>query len=612
VLDLKELFEENKRLEAGEFWGHVARLRQVRVATPDPIQPVILFGDYIVDPKAGELRKHGIRIKLQVQPFQVLQALLEHPGQVITREELQKRIWPSDTFVDFDHGLNNAVKKLRAALGEDAENPRYIETLAKRGYRFIGAVENSSATTAPEIARDSIVVLPFLSLSGDPENEFFADGITEEIINALAQIKGLHVVARSSAFSFKGKTVDLRVVGERLNARTVLEGSVRKAENRLRITAQLINAADGYHFWSERYDREMKDIFDVQDEIARSIAERLKVTLKTSGQGPLFKAGTKNLVAYEAFLKGRALLYQRGAGIPRALECFQMAVSLDPEYSLAWANIADAYVMLAFYGFVTPDRVLEKAKENAIQAVALDPTVAEGHNALAAAILLRDWDWTKAESEFVRALELDPRSVLARSRYALWCVLVAGGRFEEGVAQAQKASEFDPLSSYAATILAFAYYVAGEAAKALESARHAVQLEPESVLARVSFAFALYLLGRYTEAVSAIEMGLGMSGRHPMFMAALAVTLADGGKLQEAKQVDTELQARAAREFVSPFLLALSSSAVGDRVGAERFLQTAFQIHDPQLTTFGKYWPGSKHLREACGFDEILGKMGLK
>lgn len=581
------------------------------MATPDPIQALVRFSDYVVDLKAGELRKHGIRIKLQVQPFQVLQALLERPGQAITREELQKRIWPGDTFVDFDHGLNNAVKKLRAALGEEAENPRYIETLAKRGYRFIGALQSGSAATAGEIARDSIVVLPFLSLSGDPENEFFADGITEEIINALAQIKGLRVVARSSAFSFKGKTVDLRVVGERLNARTVLEGSVRRAENRLRITAQLINAADGYHFWSERYDREMKDIFDVQDEIARSIAERLKVTLEISGQGPLVKAGTRDLEAYEAFLKGRALLYQRNAGIPRALECFQMAVSLDPQYSLAWANIADAYVMLAFYGFLPPDRVLEKAKENATRAVTLDPAVAEGHNALAAATLLRDWDWAKAESEFVRALELDPRSGLARSRYALWCVLVAGGRFEEGIAQAQKASEFDPLSSYAATILAFAYFVAGEAAKALETARHAVQLEPESVLARISLAFALYLQGRYAEAVSATEMGLGMSGRHPMFMALLAVTLADCGKLSEAKLVHAELRARSAREYVSPFLLALSSAAIGGLEEATRFVQMAYETHDAQLTTFGKYWPGSKRLRDDCQFDKTLVAMGF-
>jgi TolB-like protein/Flp pilus assembly protein TadD len=449
-------------------------------------------------------------------------------------------------------------------------------------------------------------------MSPDPENGFFADGITGEIINALAQINELHVAARSSSFTFKGKQVDPRIVGERLNARTVLEGSVRKADNRLRITAQLINTADGYHLWSERYDREMKDVFEVQDEIARAIAERLKVTLKGTGQGPLVKAGTRNLEAYEAFLKGRALLYQRGPGLPRALECFQRAVALDPEYSLAWANVADAYVMIAFYGFATPDAVLQKAKETALRAATLDQSVAEAHNALAAASLLKDWDWSTAEKEFVRALELDPRSVLARSRYALWCVLVAGGRFEEGIKQAQEAREFDPLSSYAATILSFAYFVARKPAEALEMAHEAVGLEPESALARVSLVFALYSLGRYAEAVTAIETGLAVSGRHPMFMAVLAVTFAEAEKLPEAKLVHAELLARSAREFVSPFLLALSSGAIGDPDGATHFLQTAYETHDAQLTTFGKYWPGSERLRKHYRFDEILARMGLK
>ena len=580
------------------------------MSAPGLSQPLIHFGDYEVDSNSGELRKHGIRIRLQVQPFQVLRILLERPGQAVTREELQKRIWPADTFVDFDHGLNNAVKKLRAVLGDDAEHPLFIETLSKRGYRFIGTVDCAGATLPA--ARDSIAVLPFLNMSADPDNEFFADGITEEIINALAQVKELHVAARSSSFTFKGKQIDPRIVGERLNARTVLEGSVRKSGTRLRITAQLINAADGYHFWSERYDREMKDVFEVQDEIARAIVERLKVTLKRAGQGSLIKVGTKNLEAYEAFLKGRALLYQRGLGLPRALECFQRAVALDPAYSLAWANVADANVMIAFYGFAHPDVVLEKAKETAIRAMTLDANIAEAHNALAAASLLKDWDWSRAESEFVRAIELDPRSVLARSRYALWCVLVAGGRFDEGVTQAREAREFDPLSSYAATILSFAYYVAGKPAEALKMAHDAVGLEPESALARVSLAFALHSLRRYAEAVAAIETGLSMSGRHPMFIAALTVTLADAGKLEEAKLVHAELRTRSAREFVSPFLLALSAAATGDRTDAIRFLQASYEIRDPQLTTFGKYWPGSERLRERCRFDETLGAMGLK
>src|SRR6266571_7240102 len=223
----------------------------------------LCFGQFEMDEKTGELRKDGTKIRLQEQPLQILQILLERPGELVSREALRKRVWPTDTFVDFDHGINNAIKRLREALGDIAETPRYIETLPRRGYRFVERVESKEAI-------QSIAVLPFLSLSADPENEIFADGMCEEIISSLAQIKNLHVTARTSSFSFKGKHVDLRVIGEQLNVRTVLEGSVRKSGNRLRITAQLVNATDGYHLWSERYDREMKDVFAIQEEIAKS------------------------------------------------------------------------------------------------------------------------------------------------------------------------------------------------------------------------------------------------------------------------------------------------------------------------------------------------------
>src|SRR5205807_2609278 len=220
---------------------------------------LIRFADFEVDLRSGELRRDGSRVRLQLQPFQLLCALLEYAGEVVSREEVQKRIWPADTFVDFNQGLNNAAKKLREALGDDADKPRFIETLAKRGYRFIGVLQETAESlrvavrSAPSAAADSIAVLPFTSMSADSADEFFADGMTEEIINALAQIEQLHVVARTSAFSFKGKHVDLRIIGERLNVRNVLTGSVRKAGNRLRITAQLQKVTDGYQLWSERY-----------------------------------------------------------------------------------------------------------------------------------------------------------------------------------------------------------------------------------------------------------------------------------------------------------------------------------------------------------------------
>src|SRR3954471_23878920 len=282
----------------------------------------VRFGQFEIDEKTRELRKDGTKVRLQEQPLQVLQILLEHPGEVVTREELRKRVWPTDTFVDFDHGINNAVKRLREALSDTADTPRYIETLPRRGYRFLHAL----AAVTSEV---SIAVLPFLSLSADPENEIFADGMCEEIISSLAQLKNLHVTARTSSFAFKGKHVDLRAIGEQLNVRTVLEGSVRKSGNHLRITAQLVNAADGYHLWSETYDREMKDVFAIQEEIAKSIARRLEVTLD-SEQHPLFIAGTDNLEAFKFYMQGRSLFFQRGPRVIRSVERFKQAVTLDP------------------------------------------------------------------------------------------------------------------------------------------------------------------------------------------------------------------------------------------------------------------------------------------
>jgi TolB-like protein len=322
-----------------------------------PVSSTIRFGVFEVDLRSGELRKQGVRVKLQDRPFRTLQILLECAGEVVTREELRRRLWPSDTFVDFDHGLNSAVKKVRAALGDSADNPRFIETLAKRGYRFVAPVKELATRTgvsADPTMGDSIAVLPFASMSADPDDEFFADGMTEEIINALAQIDHLHVVARTSAFSFKGKYIDVRVIGKLLNVRTVLLGSVRRADYRLRITAQLVNVEDGYHLWSQRYDRELKDIFEIQDEIARSIAERLKVTLQGGRQDRLVKAGTKNLEAYSMYVKGRDLLPRRGP-VVAYLDCFERAVSLDPNYAQAWAGVADSYSVLGYSGLAHPE-----------------------------------------------------------------------------------------------------------------------------------------------------------------------------------------------------------------------------------------------------------------
>jgi adenylate cyclase len=579
--------------------------------------PPIRFGAFELEPESGELRKQGLKVRLQEQPFQILQILLEHPGKVVTREELQQRIWPSDTFVDFDHGVYNAIKKLREALGDSADTPRYIETLSRRGYRFIAPVNGTasdprSSARAAVASQDSIAVLPFLNLSADPENEFFADGITEEIINALAQIEQLHVVARSSAFSFKGKHIDLRIIGEQLNVRTILEGSVRRAGNQLRITAQLVNVADGYHLWSERYDREMKDIFDVQDEIARSIATRLRISLEGKREEPLVKAATKNLEAYELYLKGRSLLYQRGSLISRALTCFQRAVVLDSEYALAWAGLADSYTVLGYYGLARPEESMPKGAEAARRSVALDPSLAEAHNALAMSCLLYEWDLAKAEQEFLCAIKLNPRYIQPRCWYALFYLQAAVGRLEEGVAQAEIALKSDPLSGYANAMLGMTYSVAGRYTEAVEICERAVELDAESFLARCSLLWALHFSRRFEDAVAACNSALAISGRHPWAMSSLALIFADWGKLADAESVYTEMLARARREYVQPCELSIAATAAGMQDEAMGHARVAFEIRDPFCRIhFSKYWSDSARLRADPRFHEILLEFGV-
>jgi len=565
----------------------------------------IRFGTFELAADAGELRKQGLKIRLQEQPLRVLHMLLANPGRLVSRDELRKAVWPSNSYVDFDQGLNRAINKLREALNDSAESPRFIETIAKRGYRFIGDSHTPNATG------DSIVVLPFINMSAEPENEYFADGITEEIINALAQIKDLHVVARSSAFSFKGKHVDPRIVGEQLNVRTVLEGSVRRADNQLRITVQLVNAADGFHLWSERYDREMKDVFAIQDEIARSIARRLQVEAEVDEAAPLVKPGTQNLEAYQAYVKGRALLYKRGAAIPRALESCQRAVTLDPEYALAWAGLADSYTTLGYYGITRPEDSMPKAMEAARRAVAIDPTLAEAHSALAMASLMATSNGVEAKAEFLRSIELNPKYLQAHCWYALFYLQWSEGQLAEGMAQAKVALVSDPLSSYAHSICAWTCMTVGNIAEAIQVGRRAIEIDSENYIAHVALQEALRLGGNLEEAIAIGQLALAMSGRHAMAMMSRGLTFADWRKSAEADAVYCEMVARARHQYVAPGALAVAASAAARENDAVRHAREAFETRDPTCQfVWSRYFPASGRLYAYRGFREIIALMG--
>jgi len=439
---------------------------------------------------------------------------------------------------------------------------------------------------ADSAVQDSIAVLPFTNMSSDPENEFFADGITEEIINALAQIEQLRVAARSSAFTFKQKHIDLRIIGERLNVRSVLTGSVRRVGRRLRITAQLQDVVDGCQLWSERYDRNVEDVFAIQDEIARSIRERLKITFRGTGHATLVKPGTKNVEAYQLYAKGRALLYRRGGAIVGAVQCFEQAVAIDCDYALAWAGLADSYTTLGYYGLARPEASMPKGMEAARRAVALDPTLAEAHNALAMASLMGAWDKPQAKREFLQAIQLNPTYIQARDWYGLFYLQFAEGRLDEGAEQAKLAFVSDPLSSYAHAIYGMTCAFAGRKEEGIEVSRRAVELDPDSYLARFALQFVLHACGKFEESVSVGESALAMSGRHSWSMATLAVCVADLGKPADADAIYEEMLARGRRQYVPPALLGIAASAAARQDQALAHAREAYRVRDPHCEIF--------------------------
>jgi adenylate cyclase len=576
------------------------------------VQKSLKVGSWIVDPSLNSMSSEGKTVRLEPKVMEVLLCLAEHPGETLSKEQLFQAVWPN--IIVTEDVLKRCIAELRRAFDDDARNPHIIETISKRGYRLLAPVSALAAATAPappeSAVTDSIVVLPFTNMSTDPENEYFADGITEEIIDALSQIQGLRVVARSSAFSLKGKFIDLRIVGEQLKVRTVLEGSVRRADNRLRITVQLVSTADGYHLWSERYEREMKDVFAIQEEIAQAIAQRLKITFPWGGK-PLVKISTPNLEAYQSYLKGQTLLYKRGSAIPRALTCCRRAVELDPNYALAWAALANCYTLLCWYGGEAPQGCMPKATEAARRAAASDPSLAEAHSALAVISLLYSRDRTETEREFARSIQLNPKDIQALSWYGCFYLQISEGRLTEGMEHVKLALASDPLSGYAHAQYALTCVIAGKTAEGVEVSRRAVQLDSESFVANWVLQVALLSSGQLEAALVAGESALAMSGRSPWAMALVAMAFADMGRVTEADAVYCEMQARARYQFVQPTSLAFAAAAAAKEAEAIRHAREAFEIHDPNSQIFfSRYLPVSARLYRYPRFREILAQIG--
>jgi TolB-like protein/DNA-binding winged helix-turn-helix (wHTH) protein/Tfp pilus assembly protein PilF len=590
------------------------------VATTPSAPRIVRFGVFEVDLRSGELCKQGLKIKLHGQPVQILALLLERPGELVTREELKEKLWSADTFVDFEHGLNAAVKKLRAALEDSADNPRFVETLPRRGYRFIPPVEG--VERAPERARrvprwvaalalvglpgvlvallalnvgglrhkllgrpapgqiTSIAVLPLENLSGDPEQEYFVDGMTETLITELSKIGALTVISRQSVMQFKGTEKPLPEIARELNVDAVVEGSALHIGERVRITVQLIEAGSDRNIWAENYDRELSNVLALHSEVARAIARQIKVTLTPTEETRLAATRAVNPKAYEAYLRGQFYFQQwTPTGIQLAREHFQRAVELAPQDPLAYVGLAETHYL---HAELPPMRSMPIAREFAMKALELDDTLGEAHSVLASIKFFYEWDWAGAEEEFQRALELSPGYAQAHHMYSHF--LMAMGRFDESLVHSLRAVEMDPLllGPGMQVHLGRHYRAAGQFDQAIEHFRKLIESHPTSHNAHSQLGAAYWGRGMPKEAITALEKAMALE-RAPWTIAWLGHIYARTGRTQEAENLLEELKAESRKRYIPHFWVAGVYAGLDQTEQAFEWLERGYQERNPQL-----------------------------
>jgi TolB-like protein/DNA-binding winged helix-turn-helix (wHTH) protein/Tfp pilus assembly protein PilF len=626
---------------------------------------VLQFGIYEIALHSGELRKAGVRIKVQQQPLKLLEILLERPGEVVTREELRSRIWPNESFGDFDQAVNVAVAKLRGALGDSADNPRYIETLPRRGYRFIAqvAVVNRPATKQdllPEVATSqaekrpqlaagggmqrpghlrwqyawkmlgtamilgllawivwiffwrgrqpsgtlssspvrSLAVLPLENLSSDSQ-DYFADGMTDELITNLAQISALRVISRTSVMPYKGVRKPLPQIALELNVDAVVEGTVLRSGKQVRITAQLIRAPADKHLWAQSYEGDVRDTLALQKKVARAIAEQIRIQVTPQEETVLHNVKVVNPEAYENYLKGRYFCSRRTTdGMKRAIDYFGQAIESDPNYASPHAGLADIYQI--------SDRP-ELAREEVKKALDLDDQLAEAHNSRASLLYLIDRDWEGADREFKRALELDHNYAPAHHWYSMYLALK--GRKEEALVEAQKAYDLDPLSAVAGANLAKILEEAGQDDKAIEQAKKTLDLAPDSAVTHAVLGLGYQNKRMYAEAIAEYKKALQLGGSPAEMRGLLGNAYAVSGNRTDAQRMIAELKslwpehARAALDLAGVF------SGLGDKESSLYWLEKAQEMHVTDLIGIGKD-PHFVELRTDRRFQALVQRVG--
>jgi TolB-like protein/DNA-binding winged helix-turn-helix (wHTH) protein/Flp pilus assembly protein TadD len=625
---------------------------------------ILRFGSFEANVQAGELRKRGLKVRLQDQPFQILVMLLERPGDLVTRQEIHQKLWPVDTFVDFDHGLNNAINRLRETLGDSADTPRFIETLPRKGYRFIAQVtgegqlaeaENLAAVATPVVETGPIdpklrswprflvatlicclalaaiaflgwrtragplpgpeyvmlAVLPFQNLSGDPSQDYFSDGLTEEMIAQLGALSPdqLGVIARTTTMAYKHTSKSVKQIGNELGVGYVLESSVRRDGNQIRISVQLIRVHDQLHVWARSYDRHISHSIELQEEVAQEIAEQIDVKLS-----PAYRGRTNphpvDSEANEAYLRGRYFWNQfTPEGYRKAIAYFEKAIERDSNFAEAYSGLADSYHFLVVTDSIPTSDGNPKALAAARRAVSLGGNLAESHASLAVALGRSEWNWSGAENEYKRAIALNPSYSMAHRFYA--SNLGITGHHQEAWQQINEAMRLDPLSLPNNAEVVRTLYYARNYDQAVWQGQKALQIDPNYARTHFWLGRVYSQKGMHREAILASEKVLAAMPDSTLGLTEMAYSLAVAGRRREALQILHRLEERSARTFVPAYNLAVINIALDEKETAIRYMQQAYENRDWAMLVLAEE-PRLDPLRKDPRFQEMLVKLNLQ
>ena len=611
----------------------------------------ICFRRFELDLASGELHKDDRKVLLPPKAFEVLRALVEHPGEVVTREDLRARLWPADTFVEFEDSLNHAVNKLRRVLGDSAEDPQFIETLPRFGYRFIAPASGHDtpkeslkprrgflvlllvsalcllALVAALLVYDvgdvrrrltghpaepvirSLAVLPLSNLTGDPQQEYFADGMTDALITDLAKIRGVKVISRTSVMQFKNVQQPLPAIARALGVDGIVEGSVQRSGERVRVTAQLIRAANDTHLWSESYERDTRDVLTLEGEVSQAIARAIKVAVSPEESRTLVRAGPVNPEAYSAYLKGQSHWYQLSREhFDAALQYFELALQKDPNFALAYVGVANVWMMRGDAGIMPPGETMPKAKAAVQKALALDESLSEGHIALANILEPYDRDWAAAEREFRRGIELNPNSADGHFMYADF--LISLKRTDEWNREIHKTLELDPFNPFFQCFYGWHLVYLQRYDEAIVQFQKVLAIEPAFSSAHMGLWGAYYKKGMPEEALSQAEKFFAVLHDHEV-EEALTRGKSEGGYARAMHLGADVLAARSQRTYVPAVRIARLYAHAGDTEQALHWLEKACDERESPLTHLGVAWDWDL-LRSDARFQDLMHRVGLQ